>query len=282
MVNYIYYEIGTISLYGALEPPQEGAQVDPSSTTDPMAVKTKRLSLDMILCVINGSGSALKRNAVFIEEIKFRLMYSILRNCVSPVPKIFTLALQVFVAVATNADLKAHISAQIGVFVEEVFKRILNSGNSSYQHKHRVLQVFSKLCTDATTCLDLFKEYDCSVTEGNVFEGSISTLAKIAQGGVPKGGGELEAVQENKLKMLALESLVTLTASMVELSNQNEQEVEEKGNDAANASCSGGDSESGEGSPRNSISAAVGKSSAIVAKARKRDGFGISTEGVLG
>lgn len=127
------------------------------------------------------------------------------------------------------------------------------------------------MCTDATTCLDLFKEYDCSVTEGNVFEGSISTLAKIAQGGVPKGGGELEAVQENKLKMLALESLVTLTASMVELSNQNEQEVEEKGNDAANASCSGGDSESGEGSPRNSISAAVGKSSAIVAKARKSE-----------
>ncbi|KAF4659440.1 Brefeldin A-inhibited guanine nucleotide-exchange protein 1 [Perkinsus chesapeaki] len=283
----IFSTLCTISLYGTLEPPAEGAQVDPSSTTDPLAVKTKRLSLDMVLCVINGSGDNLKTNPAFIEEIKTRLMYSILRNCVSPVPKIFTLALQVFVAVATNPDLKAHISTQIGVFVEEVFKRILDSGNSSYQHKHRVLQVFYKLCTDATTSLDLFMEYDCSVSERNVFEGSISTLAKIAQGGIQKsGGGDLQPEQESKLRTLALESLVTLTGSMVELSNRpiepaggrekssEEQGSEEKGNDVTTGSCSGGDSESGGGTPKNAISSAVNgtaKSSAIVAKARKSE-----------
>ncbi|KAF4746441.1 Brefeldin A-inhibited guanine nucleotide-exchange protein 1, partial [Perkinsus olseni] len=279
---------GTISLYGTLEPPEDGdQQLDPSSTTDPLAVKTKRLSLDMVLCVINGSGSVLKRKPAFIEEIKSRLMFSILRNCVSPVPKIFTLALQVFVAVATNPDLKMHISTQIGVFVEEVFKRILDSGNSSFQHKHRVLQVFYKLCTDATTSLDLFKEYDCSVTEGNVFEGSITTLAKIAQGGIQKSGaGDLQPEQEAKLRMLALESLVTLTGSMVELSNRQaaeqssgggEKSTEEssdgKGNDPTTASCSAGESDSGGGSPRNSTITANGsaRSSAIVAKARKSE-----------
>ncbi|KAF4679724.1 Brefeldin A-inhibited guanine nucleotide-exchange protein 1, partial [Perkinsus olseni] len=284
----VFSTLCTISLYGTLEPPEDGdQQLDPSSTTDPLAVKTKRLSLDMVLCVINGSGSVLKRKPAFIEEIKSRLMFSILRNCVSPVPKIFTLALQVFVAVATNPDLKMHISTQIGVFVEEVFKRILDSGNSSFQHKHRVLQVFYKLCTDATTSLDLFKEYDCSVTEGNVFEGSITTLAKIAQGGIQKSGaGDLQPEQEAKLRMLALESLVTLTGSMVELSNRQaaeqssgggEKSTEEssdgKGNDPTTASCSAGESDSGGGSPRNSTITANGsaRSSAIVAKARKSE-----------
>ncbi|KAF4734291.1 Brefeldin A-inhibited guanine nucleotide-exchange protein 1, partial [Perkinsus olseni] len=284
----VFSTLCTISLYGTLEAPEDAdQQVDPSSTTDPLAVKTKRLSLDMVLCVINGSGSVLKRKPAFIEEIKSRLMFSILRNCVSPVPKIFTLALQVFVAVATNPDLKMHISTQIGVFVEEVFKRILDSGNSSFQHKHRVLQVFYKLCTDATTSLDLFKEYDCSVTEGNVFEGSIATLAKIAQGGIQKSGaGDLQPEQEAKLRMLALESLVTLTGSMVELSNRQaaeqssggrEKSTEEssdgKGNDPTTASCSAGESDSGGGSPRNSTITANGsaRSSAIVAKARKSE-----------
>ena len=42
---------------------------------------------------------------------------------------------------------KEHLRTEIGVFIEQIFLRILESGNSTYHHKNRVLQVLYDPCS---------------------------------------------------------------------------------------------------------------------------------------
>ncbi|CAE8639249.1 unnamed protein product, partial [Polarella glacialis] len=104
------------------------------------------------------------------------------------------------------------------VFIEQIFLRILESGNSTFQHKSRVLNVFYKLCTDATTALELFLNFDCDVDEKNIFERTVDCLSKIAQGKytAAEHANVIQPHQEQELKLLALQALVTLMGSIVD------------------------------------------------------------------
>lgn len=91
------------------------------------------------------------------------------------------------------------MAPEIGVFVDHILLRILESWNSSYEHKHRVLQVkikclldkvtndfflskvFHCLFGDAHVALELYFNFDCDVREKDVFFRTVASLAKIAQ-----------------------------------------------------------------------------------------------------
>mmetsp|Transcript_53139 Transcript_53139/g.95363 ORF Transcript_53139/g.95363 Transcript_53139/m.95363 type:complete len:1752 (+) Transcript_53139:149-5404(+) len=180
------------------------------------AVRSKRIALELIHGMVQNCGPVFKSSTQFVELLKNLLCDSLIKNSVSPIPKIFGLSLQIFVVLMAN--FKEHLRNEIGVFIEQIFLRILESGNSAFPHKLKVLQVFEKLCNDATTALELFLNFDCDVDEKNIFERTIDCLSKIAQGKYAsvEHSNLIQPHQEQELKILALQALVTLMGSIVD------------------------------------------------------------------
>lgn len=188
----------------------------PQNQPDSRGIRNKRIALELVLGVLSNSGPVFRSSRHFVDMLKKLVGDSLIKNSVSPIPKIFGLSLQIFVSLITN--FKEHLRDEIGVFIEQIFLRILESGNSDFLHKSRVLQIFYKLCTDATTPLELFLNYDCDVDEKNIFERTIDCLSKIAQGKYTavEHANLIQPHQEQELKQLALQSLVTLMGSIVD------------------------------------------------------------------
>jgi len=203
----------------------------PPGTPDPRIVRSKRLSLELVLSMLQNCGPVFRSSERFISVLKQLLCQSLIKNSVSSIPKIFSLSLQIFVMLITS--FKDHLKNEIGVFIEQIFLRILQSGNSTYQHKHRVLQVFNKLCTDAATALELFLNFDCDVDEKNIFERMIDCLSKISQGKYTSSehANLIQPQQEQELKMLALNTLVKLMGSIVDWARRMTEDSQALGDD---------------------------------------------------
>ena len=191
-----------------------------ASIPDMRIVKGKRLSLELISTMLESSGSVLKSDPQFLDIIKRNLFVSLLTNSVSPVPRIFTIALLIFEQLIR--DFKTHLLSEIGIFIDQVFLYILESENASFLHKLKVLEVFrSQLCSDCKSALQLFQLFDCRMNERNVFELCVTAISGIVtKKSTLDPSGQLELVdQEMQLKRAALASLIALinsTAAWVE------------------------------------------------------------------
>lgn len=207
----------------------------PPGQTDSRMVRSKRLALELILSMLQSCGPVFRSSEPFIGVLKKLLCISLIKNSVSSVPKIFNLSLGIFVKLITN--FKEHLRTEIGVFIEQIFLRILESGNSTYNHKYTIVQVFHRLCTDASTALELFLNFDCDVDEKNIFERMIECLTKIAQGKYTSGehANFIQPHQEQELKMWALQAVVTLMGSIVDwakrMTEDQRSAIAEDGND---------------------------------------------------
>lgn len=195
---------------------------------DSRHVRSKRLSLELVLSMLQNCGPVFKSSEEFIKVMKNSLCVSLIKNSVSSIPKIFSIALNIFTTLMSN--FKDHLKSEIGVFIEQIFLRMLESGNSTHLQKQRVLKVFSELCTDASTALELFLNFDCDVDEKNIFERMIDCLSKISQGKYTavEHANVISPGQEQELKMQALKALVTLMGSIVDWSrrmNEDQQRV---------------------------------------------------------
>merc|ERR1719203_2579445 len=201
------------------------------------------MALELIHAMLANSGPVLRSSERFIGVMKKLLCHALVQNSVSAIPKIFGLALNIFVILITN--FKEHLRSEIGVFIELIFLRILESGNSSYVHKHRVLNVFYKLCTDASTALEIFLNFDCDVDEKNIFERMVDCLSKIAQGKYTslEHSNLIQPHQEQELKALALKALVTLMGSIVDWARRMTEEKAPKDLDNGQDRAEGQDSD---------------------------------------
>ncbi|CAE7561117.1 Arfgef2 [Symbiodinium natans] len=238
------------------------------SQADSRAIRNKRIALELILGVLSNAGPVFRSSKHFVEILKKLVGDSLIKNSVSPIPKIFGLSLQIFASLVTN--FKEHLRDEIGVFIEQIFLKILESGNSDFLHKNRVLQIFYKLCTDATTPLELFLNYDCDVDEKNIFERTIDCLSKIAQGKYTavEHANLIQPHQEQELKQLALQSLVTLMGSIVDWARRmaEDQKVPVLGQGNEDAKAKDGPESDGEDDASDaavSLTTSTGASSAV-------------------
>eukprot|EP00397_Hematodinium_sp_SG-2012_P001747 GEMP01001752.1.p1 GENE.GEMP01001752.1~~GEMP01001752.1.p1 ORF type:complete len:1700 (+),score=348.55 GEMP01001752.1:43-5142(+) len=192
---------------------------------DQKHVRSKRLSLELLHNMLVNSGPVFRSSERFMGLVKTQLLISLIKNCVSPMPSIFGQSLTIFEVLITS--FKEFLKGEIGVFIEKVFLQILGSGNSTYQHKHRVLKVFYKLMTDKISALELFLNFDCSEKEANIFEGTVDCLAKIAQGRYLKTEhvNLIQPQQEMELKSVALDSLITLVGSLIDWTRESKSET---------------------------------------------------------
>ena len=78
-------------------------------------------------------------------------------------------------------NFKDHLKSELEVFVSTIFLRLLESENSTYDHKCRILEVFQNICKDSSALIELFINYDCDLEAINLFSRFVEGFAKIAK-----------------------------------------------------------------------------------------------------
>ncbi|XP_060692337.1 brefeldin A-inhibited guanine nucleotide-exchange protein 2-like [Hemiscyllium ocellatum] len=178
-------------------------------------LRSKIISLQLLLSVLQNAGPVFKTNEMFINAIKQYLCVALSKNGVSCVPDVFELSLAIFLTLLSH--FKIHLKMQIEVFFKEIFLNILETSSSTFEHKWMVIQTLTRICADAQCVVDIYVNYDCDLNAANIFERLVNDLSKIAQG---RSGQELgmTLLQELSLRKKGLECLVSILKCMVEWS----------------------------------------------------------------
>ena len=191
----------------------------PDGHPDPKSheLRSKILSLQLILSILQNSGPVFQTSDIFIVAIKQYLCVALSKNGVSNVPEVFELSLAIFLSLLQK--FKVHLKMQIEVFFKEIFLNILETVTSSFEHKWMAIQVLARICADAQCVVDIYVNYDCDLTSENIFRRLVNDLSKIAQGrGQMLKAGIMSPTQERSMRIKGLECLVSILKCMVEWS----------------------------------------------------------------
>jgi len=199
------------------------------SGLDATSLKSKTLSLELLVSIMQNPGPMFVTRPEFKEVVKDHLCDSILKNSVSTDKPVFSYSLGIFISLVKH--FRDVLRAEIAVFIEDIFLRMLESGNSSFNHRLLALQVFNKICSEEKSLLEFYVNYDCNINSTNLVEKVIEILCKIAQGKYARieYSTIVTADQELQLRALALESLVKLVKSLIQFT----QEYQAKQDEAA-------------------------------------------------
>ena len=170
--------------------------VPSSSLTDdelilqPITLASRMLSLELLIGLLEGAGSALRNGPRFVAVIKKDLCVAILKNFASTIPALSSLSMRAFMAIARSY--KRQCAAEMEVFISTSFLRILQSALAPVEQKLAVLAAFASLWgagpdkadqqSGMSSVLEMFLNYDCTEGRQHVFEDSVRVLATIAQG----------------------------------------------------------------------------------------------------
>ena len=189
----------------------------PEGPPDPKSheLRSKILSLQLILSVVQNAGPVFRTNEMFISAVKQYLCVALSKNGVSNVCEVFELSLAIFLSLLMK--FKTHLKSQVEIFFKEIFLNILETSSSSFQHKWLVIQALTRICDDAQSVVDIFVNYDCDLAAANIFERLINDLSRLGQG---RGALELGAtqLQEKSMRIKGLECLVAILKCLVEWS----------------------------------------------------------------
>ncbi|VDP90426.1 unnamed protein product [Echinostoma caproni] len=181
------------------------------------SVRSKTLSLQLLLSVFQQPGPLFLSSEIFITAIKQYLCVALIKNGVSPHPEICELSVTIFLALLTH--FKPHLKRHIEVFFKDVFLEILESPKSSFEHKWVVIEAVRRICADAQCVVDIYLNYDCDMNMANIFERLTTDLAKIAQGRYVGEHG-CTVAQRLAIRTSGLECLVLILRCMVDWSHE--------------------------------------------------------------
>ncbi|KAF0720674.1 Aste57867_99 [Aphanomyces stellatus] len=152
---------------------------DEPQVDDPYALQSKMISLDLLLSIVNQAGNTFHTNERFLVAMRTYLCVSLLQNCTSIYTQVVELSLRVFVVLITHY--KAHLKGEMEIFITNIFLRILDSENSTFEHKMLVLEVLNHICDDQLILSEIFLNYDCDWDSMDLFKRIVNALAKIAK-----------------------------------------------------------------------------------------------------
>ncbi|THD26854.1 Brefeldin A-inhibited guanine nucleotide-exchange protein 1 [Fasciola hepatica] len=181
------------------------------------SVRSKTLSLQLLLSVFQQPGPLFLSSEIFITAIKQYLCVALIKNGVSPHPEICELSVTIFLSLLTH--FKPHLKRHIEVFFKDVFLEILESPKSSFEHKWVVIEAVRRICADAQCVVDIYLNYDCDMNMANIFERLTTDLAKIAQGSYVGEHG-CTIAQRQAIRTSGLECLVLILRCMVDWSHE--------------------------------------------------------------
>ncbi|CAK4648565.1 unnamed protein product [Aphanomyces euteiches] len=192
----------------------------PQGSDDPFAFQSKLVSLDLILSILNNGGPTFRESDRFIQLIKQYLCVSLLQNCTSNYTQIVELSLRVFVVLI--AQFKAYLKSEMEVFITNIFLGLLESENSSMEHKLLVLEVLKQICLDGSILGEIFLNYDCDWNSMDLFKRIVDAISKTAKGKkdmAPPAGKQAVKSQDTALVLKGLECLTAVVGSLKKVAN---------------------------------------------------------------
>lgn len=191
-------------------------------------LKSQIMGLELILNVVEKPGATFLTRPEFINIIKTSLCNGLLRHCVSNEKTVFALSISIFYALFVH--FREHLKYEILVLIEEIFLKVLNSGNSNYHHKYLILRVFDKIAKNTKHLIEIFVNYDCDVESKDILEKMIDTLSKIAQGKFSKTehSNMLSEKEEHSLKLYALKILTSIVSRLNQFLSEEQKDVGEE------------------------------------------------------
>ena len=152
------------------------------------AFESKILALDLLLYVLSHTStpSMLNSGPQFAYAVRHYLCVSLLKNCTSTNTTVVNLSLRLFVPLIRHY--RSHLKTEIEAFVTNVFFVILDSENSTVEHKSLVVTLFEEICSDQTTLAEIFLHYDCDLSAVDLFQRIVNTLARVAKIGLTDYG----------------------------------------------------------------------------------------------
>ena len=191
------------------------------SPSEPSAVDSKLLSLELLLSIMRAPGQTFRTAPQFVAYIKVDVVDCILKNSDASIEQLFSLSSSIFVHLVRH--FKAHLHKIIGPVLDSIYIPYISSSNSSYDVKHASLLVLKQICADPATIVELFLNYDCDIGSLNTFQKIATTLEKTVQGSYFGSSDALTALDESRLKMLGLEALVDTMKSLVDWTKRGEE-----------------------------------------------------------
>ena len=168
--------------------PSPATAPPPDSSYDP-ALESRILALQLLLHILRHSSSPclLHAGPQFHYAIRQYLCTSLLKNTTSLDTNTVELSLRLFVPMIRN--FRSLLKTEIEAFVTNVFFVILDSKNSTVQHKLLVVTLFEEICSDATTLAEIFLNYDCDLSAVDLFSRIVNALGKVARVGLSDAMG---------------------------------------------------------------------------------------------
>jgi brefeldin A-inhibited guanine nucleotide-exchange protein len=132
-------------------------KADPTNMST-YTLKSQIMGLELILNVVEKPGATFLTRPEFINIIKTSLCNGLLKHCVSNEKTVFALSISIFYALFVH--FREHLKFEILVLIEQIFLKVLNSGNSNYHHKYLILRVFDKIAKNTKHLIEIFVNYD--------------------------------------------------------------------------------------------------------------------------
>ena len=106
-------------------------------------IRAQIIGLELIQAILEKPKPSFLQKKEFIWIIKNHLCDGLLRYSVSNEREIFSLVVSIFFCLFTH--FRKYLKSVIKVFLETIFLKLLDSSNTSYNHKHLILSVFEKI-----------------------------------------------------------------------------------------------------------------------------------------
>lgn len=172
--------------------------------------KERLLFLNLLYSVIREPFTSLKSDPRFIMFVKQNVFPNLMRIALNNEEEILVVCLRIFVSLVEN--FRRFLRKEIGVFIEEVCLKMLDSPNSKFVYKYYLLQVLTYLIEKNFLAFELFLNFDCREDSSNLCQRIIDLLVKTCQGRYLRNiyKDMVSPVEENVLKKEASKSIVKL------------------------------------------------------------------------
>ncbi|KAJ0988116.1 hypothetical protein J5N97_006472 [Dioscorea zingiberensis] len=180
---------------------------------DPLLMRGKVLSLELLKMVIENSGPVWCANERFLGTIKQYLCLSLLKNSALSTMSIFQLLCSIFMGLLLR--FRSGLKGEIGIFFPMLVLRVIdNVLQPSFLQKLTVLGLLEKICQDPQIIIDIFVNYDCDVDAPNVFERIVNGLLKTGLGVPPGSVTTLSPAQDSTFRMESVKCLACIIKAM--------------------------------------------------------------------
>lgn len=205
-----------------------------NQTVDPLALNSKILSLELLQMVLEYSGPAFCTGEKFIYAVQNYLCVSLLKNCMSTNTKVAYFSQKIFLNLVYK--FKSHLKSEIEVFMSNIFLRVLESPNSSFEQKALVLEALRALCSDPVLLTQIFLNYDCDMDANNLYKDIVQNLTKLSAKSTAAPNANMtkkEVEQDFELSLAGIEVLVSILKAFLKALVLPGGEDEEEGDSAA-------------------------------------------------